>query len=88
MGMVPGRLILTLCSDGSVQMLFMPDSGMGNARPLFLRSTARAKDELVRTFGFAQARAEERIAELEIKGQVDVAISIDEGLAASLFRQR
>ncbi len=88
MGKVTGRLVLTLSSSGDVQMVFMPNSGAGNPRPLLAKNTGQAEDDLVRTFGFAPDKAKARIAELESKGQVDVVLTIDEGLAASLGRQR
>jgi hypothetical protein len=88
MGKVTGRLVLTLLSAGDVQMVFTPNVGAGNPHPLVAKNTGQAEDDLVRTFGFVPEKAKARIADLESKGQVDVVISIDEGLAASLFRQR
>ncbi len=88
MGKVTGRLVLTRFSGGEVQMVFMPNIGAGNARPLLAKNTSQAEDDLVRTFGFTPDNAKARISELESKGQVDVVISVEESLAASLGRQR
>jgi hypothetical protein len=88
MGKITGRLVLTLLPAGEVQMVFTPNGAAGNARPLLAKNTGQAEDDLVRTFGFVPGKARARISELESAGQVDVVVSIDEGLAASLFRQR
>lgn len=88
MGKVTGTLVLTLYSTGEVQIVLMPNSGAGNPRPLVAKNAGQAEDDLVRTFGFVPEKARARIAELESKGQVHVVISIDQGLAASLGRQR
>jgi hypothetical protein len=88
MGKVTGRLVLTLFPAGDVQMVFTPNGGAGTPRPLLAKNTGEAEDDLVRTFGFVPEKARARISELESAGQVDVVVSIEEGLAASLFRQR
>lgn len=88
MGKVTGRLVLTLFPAGDVQMVFTPNAGAGNPRPLLAKNTRQAEDDLVRTFGFVPEKARTRISELESAGQVDVVVSIDESLAVGLFRQR
>lgn len=88
MGEVTGRLVFTLLASGDVQMVFTPNGAAGNARPLLAKNSGQAENDLVRTFGFAPEKAKASISKLESKGQVDVVISIHEGLAASLFRQR
>ena len=85
---VAGRLILSQGSNGSILLTFAPSKGAGVSRPLLAKDAGQAESDLVTNFGLSRSEARAQIAELTQKAQVDVAVSVEEGLASELFLSR
>jgi hypothetical protein len=84
-----GRLTLSLLQDRSVQMVFAPSRGAAeNSRPVVAKDTGQAWSDLVRWFGFSLPKAQAHIAQLQRNGYIDLAVSIDARVVASLFQSR
>ena len=84
-----GRLTLSLLQDHSVQMVFTPSIGAaGNSRPVLAKDTGQAWSDLVGRFGFSLSKAQAHIAQLQRNGHIDLPVSIDSRLVASLFQSR
>jgi hypothetical protein len=84
-----GRLTLSLLQNHSVQMVFTPSmGGAGNSCPVLAKDTGQAWSDLVTRFGFSVPKAQSHIAQLKRNGHIDLAVSIDGRVIASLFPSR
>jgi hypothetical protein len=67
-------------------MKFMPSTGTAvKASPLRAKDTGQAWSDLVRKFGFPIPKAQAHIAQLQRNGHIDLAVSLDGRVVASLF---
>jgi len=84
-----GRLRLSLLQDRSVQMVFTPSIGAArNSSPVRAKDTGQAWSDLVTRFGFSVPNAKAHIAQLQRNGHVDLPLSLDGRVVASLFQAR
>jgi len=84
-----GRLTLSLLQDRRVQMVFTSSLGNSwNSRPVLAKDTGQAWSDLVRRFGFSLPKAQAHIAQLQRNGHIDLAVSLDGRVVASLFQSR
>jgi hypothetical protein len=84
MAKISGRLNMELRQDGSVTITFVPNMGGGNMSPLIAKNIDVAEDDFIRTFGQTPARAAAIRNDLGQERAVNVEISVDVELAATL----
>jgi hypothetical protein len=84
-----GRLTLSLLQDRRVQMVFTPSMGTaGNSSPVLAKDTGQAWSDLVTRFGVPLPKAQASIAQLRRNGHIDLTVSVDGRVIASLFQPR
>ncbi len=84
MARVPGRLLATLLSNGTVVETFLPDKTTGNANPIRAKDIGTAERDFVWTFGLTRENAARAAAELERNKHVDIACDVDEAVLPKL----
>ena len=85
---INGKLVLSLQPTGNVDMQFWPEGVAGKPQPITAAGASEAQSDLVNIFEFSLPMAQARIAELQKKHQVELAIAIDREKVLSLFQRR
>ena len=85
---IEGRFLAHRLDNGSVQMQFAPNQGVGNPYPLLAKGIGEVQSDLESVFEFTPAKAAAAIAELEKTGQVNIPITVDEKSVRALFHPR
>ena len=84
MARVPGRLLASLLSNGTVVETFLPDKTTGNANPIRAKDIGTAERDFVWTFGLTPENAARAAAELERNKHVNIACDVDEAVLPKL----
>ena len=87
MSEISGRLITDLHPNGSVRMVFIPQTGGGYKRPLVASSLDAAEKVLIDTLGLTPEKAAALWAELSRNKIADITVSIDAKVAEVFCNQ-
>jgi hypothetical protein len=89
MARINGMFSAQVVPNGMVQYTFTPTGdGCGNMRLILAPGIGFVEDDLVTTFDVRPAQAKAAALELEQKGVVDIAASVDDAALPKLVLQR
>ena len=86
MAEIEGKLMADLLPNGTVRIVFVPSVGGGNEAPLTVENLPTAEKEFVSTFGVTPVGAAWMRAEVERNKSFCIHVSLDETIAARVFR--